>query len=289
MPRRPQRRAPDEGAYPLRRQAPPVAYRRRGVADRCRARLVALGRKRTVSDRRGNPPGAQHRRCHRRRRPPARRPRRRVFLPQALRGAYQEVDISVVGIRSGPLRIERVDARLYDVRVPFRDVVLRDIRRVGIGRSDDVISLRFQDLEQLLRDHRREVRLARTDDGQVRMRGFFSVLGQTVQATADVDLSVDGNQLRITPGDIDTAGASLQPCPSASAPAAADLHRAVGHLAVRTEPHRFDGGRGRSAPHRRRADDHPPTVSSLPPSASVRCIVTSLGFCRVPRWSAGTV
>ena len=134
-----------------------------------------------------------------------------VFLPQALRGAYQEVDISVVGIRSGPLRIERVDARLYDVRVPFRDVVLRDIRRVGIGRSDDVISLRFQDLNTYFEITGREVRLARTDDGQVQMRGFFSVLGQTVQATADVELSVDGNQLRITPGDIDTAGASLSP------------------------------------------------------------------------------
>ena len=119
-----------------------------------------------------------------------------VFLPQALRGAYQEVQVSVVGIRSGPLRIQRVDARLYDVRVPFRDVVLRDIRRVGIGRSDDVISLRFQDLNSYFEITGREVRLARTDDGQVQMHGFFSVLNQTVEATADVELSVDGSQLR---------------------------------------------------------------------------------------------
>ena len=134
-----------------------------------------------------------------------------VLLTQALRGAYQEVDVSVVGIRSGPLRIHRVEARLYDVRVPFRDVVLRDIRRVGIGRSDDVISLRFQDLNSYFEITGREVRVARTDDGQVQMRGFFAVLGQTVQATADVELSVDGSQVRISPGSIDTAGASLSP------------------------------------------------------------------------------
>ena len=133
------------------------------------------------------------------------------FLPQVLRGAYQEVQVSVVGIRSGPLQVERVESRMHDVRVPFKDVVLRDIRRVGIGRSIDQINLRFQDLNSYFEATGREVRLARTDDGQVQMRGFFSVLGQTVQATAEVDLTVDGSQLRVTPRRIDTAGAPLSP------------------------------------------------------------------------------
>jgi hypothetical protein len=132
-----------------------------------------------------------------------------VFLPQVLRGAYSEVDVTVVGIRSGPLRIDRVDARLYDVRMPFRDVVLRDIRRIGIGRSVDEITLRFQDLNTYFEITGRDVRLSRTDDGKVQMRGFFTVLGQAVQATAEVVLSVDGNQLRITPNRIDTGDASL--------------------------------------------------------------------------------
>jgi hypothetical protein len=133
------------------------------------------------------------------------------FLPQVLRGAYREVQVSVVGIRSGPLQVDRVESRMHDVRVPFKDVVLRDIRRVGIGRSIDQISLRFQDLNSYFEATGREVRLARTDDGQLRMRGFFSVLGQTVQATAEVDLTVDGTQLRVTPRRIDTAGAPLSP------------------------------------------------------------------------------
>lgn len=134
-----------------------------------------------------------------------------VLLPQVLRGAYREVQVSVVGIRSGPLRIERVDARLYDVRMPFRDVVLQDIRRVGIGRSVDEISIRFQDLNSYFEITGREVRLARTGGGQVGLGGFFSVLGQTVQATAEADLSVDGSQLRMTPVRIATPGSSLSP------------------------------------------------------------------------------
>jgi hypothetical protein len=132
-----------------------------------------------------------------------------LILPQVLRGAYSEVDVTVVAIRSGPLRIDRVDARLYDVRMPFRDVVLRDIRRIGIGRSVDEISLRFQDLNTYFEITGREVRLSRTKDGPVRMRGFFTILGQTVQASADAELSVDGSQLRIKPRSIDTPGASL--------------------------------------------------------------------------------
>lgn len=132
-----------------------------------------------------------------------------VLLPQVLRGSYQEVHVSLVGIRSGPLRVDRVESRMFDVRVPFRDVVLRDIRRVGVGRSVDEINLRFQDLNSYFEITGRDVRLDRTATGQVEMRGFFSVLGQTVQATTKVNLSVDGSQLRVTPGRIDTAGASV--------------------------------------------------------------------------------
>ena len=125
----------------------------------------------------------------------------------------------------------------YDVRVPLQDVVLRDIRRVGIGRSDDQINLRFQDLNSLLRDQpaAKYVSPAPTT-ARCEMRGFFIVLGQTVQATADVDLTVDGSQLRVTPRRIDTAGAPLSParrlfleqrltspCPSAHCPSVANL------------------------------------------------------------------
>jgi LmeA-like phospholipid-binding len=134
-----------------------------------------------------------------------------VLLPQVLRGSYADVDVSVSGLRSGALRIERVDARLYDVRMPFRDVVLRDIRRIGIGRSVDQVSLRFQDLNDYFEITGREVRLSPAGDGQVQLRGFVLVLSQTIQATATAELSVDGNQLRVTPRDIDTAGSSLSP------------------------------------------------------------------------------
>jgi len=58
------------------------------------------------------------------------------FLPQVIRGVYSEVHVTTEGVTGGPLRIDRVESQLSDVRVPFHDVLVRDIRRVGIGRSE---------------------------------------------------------------------------------------------------------------------------------------------------------
>jgi hypothetical protein len=131
------------------------------------------------------------------------------LLPQAIRGAYDDVEVSVVDIRSGPLQIHRVDARLQDVRIPLRDLVLRDIRRVGIGKATDRVTLRFSDLNSYFEVTGRPLRLSGGDDGSVEMRGFFIVLGQTIPVTAQVSLSVDDSQLRITPEEIDTGSARL--------------------------------------------------------------------------------
>src|SRR5919202_6856717 len=53
-----------------------------------------------------------------------------AFVPQVVRGAYSQVDVTTRGITSGPLRVDRVSSRLLDVRVPFHDVLVQDIRRV---------------------------------------------------------------------------------------------------------------------------------------------------------------
>jgi LmeA-like phospholipid-binding len=132
-----------------------------------------------------------------------------LFLPQAIRGAYGEVRVSVSDLRSGPLTIKQVDATLHDVRMPFKDVLLRDIRRVGVGQATDQVTLRFQDLNAYFETTGQSLRLTGTDDGQVEMSGYFIVLGQTVHATAGVDLQVDGSQLRIAPREIDTGDTVL--------------------------------------------------------------------------------
>lgn len=131
------------------------------------------------------------------------------FLLQVIRGAYTEADVEVVGVRTGPLEIERIQAHLSDIRLPLKDVLLRDIRRVGIGRSEDLVTLRFDDLNDYFETTGRALRLTAEENQQIRLTGSFDVLDQTVPVTAAVELTVDGTQLRITPRDVDTGDTTL--------------------------------------------------------------------------------
>lgn len=131
------------------------------------------------------------------------------FLPQVIRGSYQAASVDVTGLRTGPLRIDRVRAELSDVRLPLKDLVLRDVRRVGIGRSTQEVTLRIDDVNAYFATTGRDLTLDVGDDGRIGLQGSFGVLGRTVPVTAGVDLTVDGTQLRLTPYDIDTGDVTL--------------------------------------------------------------------------------
>lgn len=131
------------------------------------------------------------------------------FLPQVIRGAYRHVDVTTQGLSSGPLRVERVESRLTDVRVPFHDVLVQDVRRVGVGRSEEHAILRYDDLNAYFEATGRPFRVAPAADGELRVDGTVDVLGRQVRATADVRLAVQGEILRLEPGPIDTGSTTL--------------------------------------------------------------------------------
>jgi hypothetical protein len=132
-----------------------------------------------------------------------------AFVPQVVRGAYNEVHVTTRGITSGPLRIDQVDSQLLDVRVPFHDVLVQDIRRVGIGRSIEDVTLRYEDLNAYFNATGRSLQLAPTENNQTRLTGTVDVLGQQIQVDANVTLSVVDETLRITPRQINTGSATL--------------------------------------------------------------------------------
>jgi LmeA-like phospholipid-binding len=132
-----------------------------------------------------------------------------AFVPQVVRGAYNEVDVSTQGITSGPLRIEHVDSQLFDVRVPFHDVLVQDIRRVGVGRSLEGVTLRYEDLNAYFAATGRPLQLAPAAEGEVSITGSVDVLGRQVQVNALVALSVADDTLRISPRQINTGSVNL--------------------------------------------------------------------------------
>jgi LmeA-like phospholipid-binding len=132
-----------------------------------------------------------------------------AVVPQVVRGAYNEVDVTTRGITSGPLRIDQVDSQLFDVRVPFHDVLLQDIRRVGIGRSVEDVTLRYADLNAYFKATGRPFQLGAAETGKVQITGPVNILGQGVQVSADASLSVSDGALRITPDEIRTGDTAL--------------------------------------------------------------------------------
>jgi hypothetical protein len=132
------------------------------------------------------------------------------FLPQVIRGAYSDVHVTTSGVTSGPLRIDRVGSRLSDVRVPFHDVLVRDIRRVGIGRSVETFDLTYQDLNAYFAATGRRLTVAPGPNGTVRLTGVVDIANQSVPVSADATLSVEDDVLRISPESLDTGSGSLQ-------------------------------------------------------------------------------
>lgn len=132
-----------------------------------------------------------------------------AFVPQVIRGSYRSATVTTRGITSGPLRIERVSSQLSDVRVPFHDVLVQDIRRVGISRSTENVTLRLEDLNAYLKATGRPVRLAPADNGELEVTGAVDVLDQRVRIRAVVTLGAADQTLRLIPREIDTGTATL--------------------------------------------------------------------------------
>jgi hypothetical protein len=131
------------------------------------------------------------------------------FVPQVIRGAYSEVKVTTQGITSGPLRIDHVESQLFDVRVPFHDVLVRDIRRVGIGRSVETFDLTYPDLNAYFAATGRPLTLASGSDGTVTLSGDVTVLNRKVPVSADVTLWVEDDVLRMSPKKLNAGSAAL--------------------------------------------------------------------------------
>ena len=131
------------------------------------------------------------------------------FLPQVIRGTYSEVHVTTEGVTSGPLRIDRVESQLFDVQVPFHDVLVRDVRRVGIGRSVENLDLTYEDLNAYFAATGRRLSLAPGQDGAVRVAGTVEIANQSVPLSAEATLSVEGDALRISPESLNTGSGSL--------------------------------------------------------------------------------
>lgn len=113
------------------------------------------------------------------------------FLPQAVRGRYDDVRVVARGVPARDVRLEEVDARLSGVELPLSEVLDGRVERVAVARTATTARLSYAELDRVL--GQRDVPLSVTADGDdLRVTGTARVLGQDLSLSAAVDLTVDG-------------------------------------------------------------------------------------------------
>ena len=129
------------------------------------------------------------------------------FLPQVIRGRYEHVEVAMPSVTDGPLRLESLTADLYGVHVPFHDILVGHSNSVLIDSTHEAALLRWEDLNNYLEFTGRTVRIEPTGTGEVLLTATTSVLGTSVSASAEAELSADGGAIAVHPRRLRTDSA----------------------------------------------------------------------------------
>ena len=123
-----------------------------------------------------------------------------VFLPQVLRGRYDEVAIAFSELSDGPLRLRDVYAQLSGVHVPFRDVLTGAANPLLVDHADEQAFLTFDDLNSYLAAVGQPVTVQGPgSDGTVLLTGTVQLGTSTVTGTAEARIEAAGDAVAVTP------------------------------------------------------------------------------------------
>jgi hypothetical protein len=137
------------------------------------------------------------------------------FLPQAVRGRYDDVSVRIPDIDSGPLHDVEVNARLQDVRAPLDRVVGGRLDEVPVRAISGSLAVRYDDLAQA--SGIPGLRITPSGAG-LRVSGQVELVGRKVEASARASISVVGNDLVVTAEQAEVGGVEL-PAPVLAAAA----------------------------------------------------------------------
>lgn len=128
------------------------------------------------------------------------------FITQAVSGTYQDLQVTAQDISGSGVAVDRVVVRLRDVHVPFSAVVKREVSQVHAEQGTGSVLVGYDALSARLGS--RHLRVSPGQNGQVKVTGTLSVLGQAVSASTQGRLSVRGRTLLLScgPEAADVAG-----------------------------------------------------------------------------------
>jgi LmeA-like phospholipid-binding len=117
------------------------------------------------------------------------------FLPGAIPGSFSSATVDVEGFVSGTLRFDRVRLSLEDVSASFGDLLSGDQAVIRARRGEGVAELTAADVTRALRTAGLPV--------TVTFEGTRVSLGSDLlPGSVDVEVSLDGQQLVLSPVDV---------------------------------------------------------------------------------------
>lgn len=128
------------------------------------------------------------------------------FTTQAVRGRFDNVDVTVRDLERGGLTIDRIDAHLEDVKIDFGDALKGRINAIPVGRGEATVRVSYGDLGAFLDSRPGNIRIV-VRDGKPFVVSSFGVpgVGQTdVEGTPAVRVS--GTSVRVVVSNVRVAG-----------------------------------------------------------------------------------
>ncbi|MGI8450307.1 MAG: LmeA family phospholipid-binding protein, partial [Streptosporangiaceae bacterium] len=131
------------------------------------------------------------------------------FLPQAIRGRYSDVDITMRGVQDGRLRINQLTARLEGAQVALGPVITGDVPGIPVDRSQEQVTISYRNLNRYLAAQGDPVTVSAGTSHTLRLTGHLTVLGKSVALSADTRFGSTADGIDVTPVKLDTGAAVL--------------------------------------------------------------------------------
>lgn len=125
------------------------------------------------------------------------------FLTQALRGRYDELQVTAPRVPRGAVTLTDFRATLRGAQVPLGAALRREVTAVPVARLTATGVVPYAEVEQALRG--RPVQLVPDAQG-LGLAGTVRVAGQDVSGSARAEVRLDGDELVVTPRDVRVAG-----------------------------------------------------------------------------------
>lgn len=121
------------------------------------------------------------------------------FLSQVLRGRYDGADVRLKDLRTGGLPVHQLEVKLRGVRLPLRDVLTGSIGRVPVAEVRGTARIGYADLAAVTGIAGLRIR---PQGSRLELSAPISELGRTVRLVVSAQVTVSGQGLKLTAGEV---------------------------------------------------------------------------------------